>query len=57
MRGQGGGKIVSELEKRFHRYKDSKIAVYGLGAETERVLEEIGQKFQIIGLLDRKSVV
>ena len=44
MRGQGGGKIVSELEKRFHRYKDSKIAVYGLGAETERVLEEIGQK-------------
>ena len=43
---------MSELEKRFHRYKDSKIAVYGLGAETERVLEEIGQKFQIIGLLD-----
>ena len=32
---------MSELEKRFHRYKDSKIAVYGLGAETERVLEEI----------------
>lgn len=43
---------MSDLRQIFHRYKEDKIAVYGLGAETERVLAELGQEFQIIGLLD-----
>lgn len=34
------------------KYRDSKVAIYGLGTETERLLNEIGQDFQIIGLLD-----
>lgn len=36
----------------LNEYRDSNIAIYGLGTETERVLNEIGQEFRIIGLLD-----
>lgn len=43
---------MADLLQIFNRYKDSKVAIYGLGTETERVLKEIGQDFQIIGLLD-----
>ena len=46
------GKTVSDLEKVLSEYGDHKIAVYGLGAETERVLGEIGKTFQVTGLLD-----
>lgn len=40
------------LQKTFHKYKDYPIAIYGLGTETERVLNEIDSGFHIIGLLD-----
>lgn len=43
---------MADLLQILNKYKDSKVAIYGLGTETERVLNEIGQDFQIIGLLD-----
>lgn len=43
---------MSDLLEMFGRYRKSKIAIYGLGTETERVLSQIDQEFQIIGLLD-----
>lgn len=43
---------MENLSKILDPYKEDKIAVYGLGTETERVLNEIGQDFQIVGLLD-----
>lgn len=43
---------MSDLLEMFHQYKNNKIAIYGLGTETERVLTEIDQEFQIVGLLD-----
>ena len=41
-----------DLQNIFHKYKDRPIALYGLGTETERVLNEIGSDFHIVGLLD-----
>lgn len=43
---------MADLLQILNKYRDSKIAIYGLGTETERVLNDIGQDFQIIGLLD-----
>lgn len=43
---------MSDLLEMFGQYRKSKIAIYGLGTETERVLSQIDQEFQIIGLLD-----
>ncbi len=41
-----------DLLKMLDQYKKSKIAIYGLGTETERVLTQIDQEFPVIGLLD-----
>lgn len=43
---------MSDLESIISKYKGRKIAIYGLGAETERVLAEIGGTCQTVGLLD-----
>lgn len=43
---------MSDLQRVLSEYRDYKIAIYGLGVETERVLGEIGESFQVIGLLD-----
>lgn len=43
---------MSDLQQLLSKYNDCKIAIYGLGAETERVLCEIGDCFQVVGLLD-----
>lgn len=43
---------MSDLKQLFAIYKTTKIAVYGLGNETERVLSELMPEFKIIGLLD-----
>lgn len=43
---------MSDLQELFSEYAGDKIAIYGLGVETERVLAEIGNKFQVVGLLD-----
>ncbi|MCI8455367.1 MAG: hypothetical protein HFE84_12270 [Lachnospiraceae bacterium] len=43
---------MSELAKRFQKYKNKRVAVYGLGSEAEGVLKEIGGIVSVIGLLD-----
>lgn len=43
---------MSDLQRVLSEYRDYKIAIYGLGVETERVLGEIGETFQVTGLLD-----
>lgn len=43
---------MADLWQLMNQYKNNKIAIYGLGTETERVLSEIGQEFQVVGLLD-----
>lgn len=43
---------MSDLQSIFSEYRDSKIAIYGLSAETERVLAEFDGTYQVIGLLD-----
>ena len=43
---------MSNLLKLVEQYKKEKIAIYGLGAETERVLAELDGTCQVIGLLD-----
>lgn len=43
---------MKDLLKALNPYRKDKIAIYGLGTETERVLNEIGRDFQIVGLLD-----
>lgn len=39
-------------EELFAKYQNKKIALYGLGTETERVLENLDDTYQIAGLLD-----
>ena len=44
--------MVSDILQKLQKYKGKKIAIYGLGIETEKALEKIRQSFQIMGLLD-----
>ena len=41
-----------DTEDFFSKYKDEKIALYGLGTETLKVLDNLQMKYKIIGLLD-----
>lgn len=43
---------MSDLQGILSEYKGCKIAIYGLGIETQRILGEIGEAFQVVGLLD-----
>lgn len=43
---------MSGLAEMFQHYKNNKLAIYGLGTETEKALEELGTGFQVVGLLD-----
>ena len=43
---------MNDLSEILQRYKGNKIAVYGLGIETEKVLKKATDSIQIIGLLD-----
>lgn len=43
---------MSDIRELFSKFKSCKIAVYGLGTETERVLTELDGICRIIGLLD-----
>ncbi len=36
----------------LEEYKNSKIAIYGLGTETQRLLPELRESYHIVGLLD-----
>ncbi|EOS37796.1 hypothetical protein AALC16_11345 [Lachnospiraceae bacterium 29-91] len=45
--------IEPELKKKIlQNYKDQKIAIYGIGIETENLLRELGRDIEIAGLLD-----
>ena len=41
-----------DVDELFAGYKGEKIALYGLGTETERVLKDFDRKYEITGLLD-----
>ena len=43
---------MSNVVQVFEKYKEDKIAIYGLGIETEKVLKQMDSQFHIIGLLD-----
>lgn len=45
---------MGKLSEALQAYKNEPIAIYGLGAETAKVLEELGAsgEFQIVGLMD-----
>lgn len=43
---------MSDLLQVLERYRGQKIALYGLGTETERALLTLGDQFSIVGLLD-----
>lgn len=43
---------MSNLVQVFEKYKQSKIAIYGLGVEAEKVLKQMEPYFQVTGLLD-----
>lgn len=43
---------MSDLKKQFADYKSKKIALFGLGTETRKVVELLDEGFNIIGLLD-----
>lgn len=40
------------IKNLFADYKYTKIALYGLGTETEKALKELSQNYEIVGLLD-----
>lgn len=41
-----------DMDKIFGQYRDRKIALYGLGTETERALHGLGGRYEIAGLMD-----
>lgn len=43
---------MSKLLSIFQTYKGCRMAVYGLSAETEKLLPELDGNFQVVGLLD-----
>lgn len=43
---------MNELIKIIEKYKGKKVALYGLGTETEKELKELDAHFDIVGLLD-----
>lgn len=43
---------MSDLGKFFEEHKNKKIAIYGLGTESEKAIKVLEKDFEIIGLLD-----
>ena len=43
---------TADMDKIFGQYKNRKIALYGLGTETERALHALGEGYEIVGLMD-----
>lgn len=41
-----------EMDKIFGQYKNKKVALYGLGTETEKALRNMGESYEIVGLMD-----
>lgn len=44
--------MEKNIEKLFSAYRGKRIAVYGLGRETERYLPQLCRLFELVGLLD-----
>ena len=40
---------MSKLEQVLQQYQKKNIAVYGLGSETERLLDKLGTQYHIAG--------
>ena len=45
-----------DIDKFFGSYKGEKIALYGLGIETQKTMMSLGEAYEIIGLLDSFSI-
>ena len=43
---------MKKLKGLLDEYKDSKMAIYGLGTETEKVISFLGEEIEVFGLLD-----
>lgn len=43
---------MSDLTQLLDKHKDNKIALYGLGIETEKLLAQLDGNYEIVGLLD-----
>lgn len=43
---------MSDLVRLFEEHKNKKIAIYGLGIESEKAIKALNKDFEIIGLLD-----
>lgn len=43
---------MSDLMTNIQEYENEKIAVYGLGVETEKILPKLKKDFRVVGLLD-----
>ena len=43
---------MSQLTPILKKYKNDNIALYGLSNETERVISELNNQYNIVGLLD-----
>lgn len=48
----GESAAVADMDKIFGQYRDRKIALYGLGTETQRVLHGLDKCYEIVGLMD-----
>lgn len=44
--------MSEDMEQMYEEFKAGKIALYGLGTETEKALRRLGNHFEIVGLLD-----
>ena len=43
---------MGDVKELLTEYQDEKIALYGLGTETERFLSEFGDRIDVVGILD-----
>ena len=46
------GDVMSDLNLILEKYRNDNIALYGLSAETERVIKELDNQYNLVGLLD-----
>lgn len=47
--------VVENFNKNFVKFKDKRIVLYGIGKHTKAILDELGQQFNIVGLMDAEK--
>ena len=47
--------IQDEFDKAFHKYKEKKMVLYGIGLRTAMVMPVIKGKYNVIGLMDKEK--